>query len=104
MSPGRSSNWALAYEGPLLTKADGRLGRSTVYWSHPTIAGARIFAGEAAVSVAAAAQLVLDFGYPVDTVEVEADDNAVDGVAFDPGADRGRDRSSRSRRSSPIGS
>ena len=41
-----------------------------------------MLAGESAVSLAAAARLVLDYGYPVDTVEVESPKGEVDGVAY----------------------
>ena len=42
-----------------------------------------MFAPEAAIRVAAAARLVLDFGHPVEAVQLESDGGAVDGVAFD---------------------
>jgi hypothetical protein len=82
-SPGRGSNWALAYEGPLLVNASGQLVRSVAYWTHSVADKSRMFAHEAAISVAAAARLVLDFGYPLGTVQVESDDHLVDGVAFE---------------------
>ena len=79
MSPGHGNNPVLAHEGPLLLQRDGRLPRITVHWTggKPT---ERVFAPEGAVSLAAAARLVLDYGYPVDTVEL-APRSEVDGVA-----------------------
>jgi len=87
VSPGRGNNPALAYEGPLLLKRDGRLPRITVYWTAGK-RNERMFAPEGAVSLAAAARLVLDYGYPVDTVELESPKGEVDGVAYEhPGGD-----------------
>lgn len=89
VSPGRGRNWALAYEGPLLRKRDRRLPRITVYWTAGK-RNERMFAPEGAVSVAAAARLVLDYGYPVDTVELESPKGEVDGVAYEHRGRRAR--------------
>ncbi len=53
-----------------------------MYWTagKPT---ERVFAAEGAVSLAAAARLVLDYGHPVDTVELESRKGEVDGVAYE---------------------
>lgn len=70
--------WALAYVGPLV-----RHRVSNVFWTYRKADNSRMFALEAAISLAAAVRLVLDFGHPVEAVQLESDGGAVDGVAFD---------------------
>ena len=78
-----SGGWALAYEGPLLLNVSGGHVVSTVFWTYSKEENSRMFAQEAAISVAAAARLVLEFGHPVDVVQIESDGGAVDGVVYD---------------------
>jgi hypothetical protein len=75
--------WALAYEGDLARTVIGGHRVSTVFWTYRKVDNSRMFAREAAISVAAIARLVLDFGHPVEAVQIESDGGAVDGVAFD---------------------
>jgi hypothetical protein len=74
----RGGGWALAYVGPLV-----RHRVSNVFWTYRKADNSRMFALEAAISLAAAVRLVLDFGHPVEAVQLESDGGAVDGVAFD---------------------
>jgi hypothetical protein len=75
--------WSLAYVGPLVSTVTGGHRVSTVFWTYNKADNSRMFAREAAISLAAAARLVLDFGHPVEAVQLESDGGAVDGVAFD---------------------
>lgn len=83
VSAGSGDNWALAYEGPLLRRRGRRMTRATVYWTAPGKRSERFFAAEGAVGLAATARLALDYGHPLDTVELESHRGEVDGVAYD---------------------
>ena len=61
--------WSLAYVGPLVLTVTGGHRVSTVFWTYRKADNSRMFAPEAAISVAAAARLILDFGHPVEAVQ-----------------------------------
>lgn len=79
---GKPPNVGLGYLGDLTDGLDGRHKHISVYWTDDADQRTRFVPREAALSVAAAALLVLDFGYDVTAIELEASDHAFDVMAY----------------------
>jgi hypothetical protein len=87
LQPHPTGSVGLGYLGSLTELVTGGRRHASVYWTADASGRSRSLAPEAALSIAAAAQLVLDLGYLVETVEIESKDYAFDVMAYrDPGS------------------
>ena len=78
-----SGRVGIAYEGDLTLTACGRQRHVHPFWTKSSANGTRMFVHEATLSVALAARLVEEMGYPVESVQIESRKSEVDVVAFD---------------------